>query len=170
MTISDVARLQNCSERNARRYCVTGYRGHVLPSTIAGSSRSVTEDDFKTWRADCGFPALPEPEPETAPTAVDLSPELPKDDAVVSPETAPDVDDLEFWSTERLERERYNWIKSDDPNGPLTNVPAFGSSTHPNPENFARFQRASLILQMRSLMGAPEPQPRPRRGYTLARF
>jgi hypothetical protein len=155
LNITEVARLQNCSERNARNYCLRGLGGKVLRSTLVGKSREVSLEDFKQWRAECGFPPLPEPEPKAEP-APEPAPEvvLPYcevDDPVVPVETAPapDENDLETWDTESLKAAVLEWCKPDDPNGVPSNEPSVGSSTRPSPQNFARFTTANAILMKR---------------------
>lgn len=170
MTIKEVARLQGCSERQARRYCVAGLHGKVLRSTMHGNTRLITAEDYKVWRADCGLPPLPEPEPEKAPLAAPTSDDPPAADPVVLPEEpmqAPDPDDLEGWSSDELEDARHLWMRPDCPNGPPTNQPAFGSGSMPNPENFALLVRANAILQERYLLAQPRTAPRPASRFQL---
>ena len=160
MTVKEIAALHNCSERQARRYCVAGLRGKVLKSTMDGNTRVIATEDYKTWRADCGFPPLPEPEPEKEPVAVDLSADLPAADPVPLPEK-PSPDDLDSWSTDELETARRLWIQPDCPSGICTNQPAFGSCNMPNPDAFALLVRANAILEQRYALTRARPLPRP---------
>ena len=63
MTIQDIARSEEISERQAQRYCrAPGYKGHVLKATRRGKGFLIQESDYRAWRLECGFDFLPQPD------------------------------------------------------------------------------------------------------------
>lgn len=162
MTIREIAALQKCSERQARRYCVVGLRGKVLKSTMDGYTRLIATEDYKRWRADCGFSPLPESEPQKAPVGFDLRADLPTDPVALPEKQAmPSPEDLDGWSTNELEAARRLWMQPDCLSGIPTNQPAVGSSNMPNPTNFALLIRANAILGERYALAQPRTVRRP---------
>ena len=130
---------------------MSGYKAKVLPSTLKGGTRTITLEEYTKWRADCGFP---ETTIETEPLMVDLSPDLPKGDAVVRLKTD-DIADLDNWTDSELETARIRWMQPDNPSGPITNGPYKGSGTWPSPETYAKILRANDILLKRRAANQP---------------
>ncbi len=117
MTISEVARLEGISDRQAQRYCREGFKGIVLKAVRLGKSLHIIPDDYKLWREQCGFDATP-PESGVVPPASSTN-------LVEHPASAP---------PDGAHPAFRPWPLCADPNGVPTNVPDPHSCTMPHPE------------------------------------
>jgi len=123
MTIADVARLEQISERSAQRYCREGFQGHVLPAVKAGRSFSIAESDYRQWRRDCGFDETPAEPAALPPAPPDGAPASSFSEAHPVPGAPGEAPCAEYPP----------YPKPADPHGVLTNCPNEHSCNWPHP-------------------------------------
>ena len=134
LTVKDIARLEGVSSRMVQRYVSVGFRGNKLPAVRIGKALVIAEQDYRTWRVQCGF-AQPEPEPQREPR--------PKVEVIALPVPAP----------------LFNpWPQPADPAGPITNAPHEHSSNWPHPLACEAYMQELLRKQIERLRGYSNEQ------------
>lgn len=133
MTIADVARSEQISERQAQRYCREGYQGHVLKAVKLGKSYSISELDYRRWRQECGFDVLVEARPAEV-VQVEVIADPPREIQAPAPSFRP-------------------WPMCADPAGPVTNAPHERSSNWPHPLAVEQHSAELLREQQRKIRG-----------------
>ena len=132
----------------------------------SGTIKSKKIGEGKFAPLEFSFADLGLKEPETPPLAAPQSDDLPKADTTAPPETAPavnveipadyghslELDRLDEWVSGALTEARKFWLlpARTDGRGVPTNQPHKDSSTMPSPENWARYERAGMILLART--------------------
>jgi hypothetical protein len=145
MTIQDVARSEEISERQAQRYCrAPGYKGHVLRAVRVGRGFVIAESDYKSWRLESGFDFLPQPDgAESAPIGRSTAVAATADPAV--PNKCADCATV-------LRPTYPPWPQVANPGGPITNVPHPSSGSMPHPlacEDHMREQQRKQLAKLR---------------------
>ena len=84
MTVRDIAASEQTTTRTIQRYITVGFGGHKLPAVKLGNAYSVTEEDYRQWRIDCGFDAMVAAEVVRRETPVEI-PQV----EVIAPEPEP---------------------------------------------------------------------------------
>jgi hypothetical protein len=130
MTIQEIARREEITERSAQRYVTNGYRGHKLPATRRSRAFWITPEDYRDWRIACGFER-----PQTQPQVIEPH-TVPCKDAPGSPRSVPVP--------------KYPpWPKAADPNGELTTGPSEHSRNWPHPKSCEEYMAQQLRKQQR---------------------
>ena len=148
MTIQDIAKLEQVSERSAQRYVTVGFKGIKIPAVKAGRSFSIDPADYKAWRIACGFdpaPAVQKVSQVSAPPAEPAAVLRPVD----APSNLPEIAEFAFRP----------YPLPADPNGVLTNGPHPHSCNHPHPlacEAYMKREAEKLVAKYR---GDPHAEP-----------
>jgi hypothetical protein len=160
MNIAEIAKLEEVTTRQIQRYCrAPGYKGHVLKATKVGRGFVVQIEDYKAWRAECGFDFLPQPDgaksaPTTAapttttaaPTTTTAAPTT----TTAAPTTAPEA---KCPDCATVVRSYPPWPLPANPGGPITNVPHPSSGSMPHPLAVADHQREENRKMLAKLRG-----------------
>jgi hypothetical protein len=145
MTVTEIARLEEVSERQIQRYISLGFKGHKLPAAKTRRAFVIDETDYRAWRVDCGFDFLPQPEAPEAPGDADPVPSAPKLGALTEPGEIPPA-------SPREARPYPPYPQAADPHGVPTNVPHEHSSTMPHPlacRDYFEAQARKMKAQLR---------------------
>jgi hypothetical protein len=130
MTVPDIAASEQTTTRTIQRYITVGFRGHKLPAVRLGNAYSVTEEDYRQWRIDCGFDVA-------LPVEV-LRREIPQVKVIAQP-VAPEPEPVapEPKTPCKVAQAYPPYPMPADPHGVPTNCPHPHSCTFPHPKAVA---------------------------------
>lgn len=138
MTVPDIAASEQTTTRTIQRYITVGFRGHKLPAVKLGNAYSVTEEDYRQWRIDCGFDPMVPAEVVRRETPVEI-PQV----EVIAPEPEPIAPEPGQCCAASHSISAYPpYPQPADPHGVLTNGPHPHSCNWPHPLAIADHNRA----------------------------